>query len=227
MSKKQPAQPQPIRKTLFRNWFVTAMAVLVILAIAMLGLALSRPASYDVRAVDYALLPTDKQSLAEIVQSVADCLRAGQPAEILLDQEQVNRWITARHELWPAEQLPQITGIEGPLVRFLGDDQIEIAAMTRGRLVNFVFSMQGVVSLETEGITLKPIRIRVGQLPIAITVLNQIVSGSEHLLGGRNGAMRFVAHRTGVWPNGRFAYEVSELGVSSGCVRIVLKPLAP
>lgn len=225
---KEKHEPTPQAGFTFRpRRFYFVLAAIALTAAFLFSFALCRPASYRVRAVDFAMLPGDKQSLAELVQSVADRLNTGQDAEILLNEEQVNRWITARHELWPAEQLPELSGIKQPAVRFLGEGRIEIAATSAGRVFPVVVSIQTRVTLDPEGVMLTPAAAYIGRLPIPIAIIEQLLSGAREFRFRSNNSYGFLLERTGVWPNGRRGYEITHLTVETGRARIVLKPQAP
>lgn len=218
-------EPVSIGTRRFRNYsarIVGACASLFILT--LVGAATCRPSSYRPRAIDYALLPSDRVALADTLQLVADRLNAGQDAEITLDEARVNRWIAARNELWPAEQLPSIGNLSLPQMRFLEGQRLELSAIVTFRAVRVIGSMEVRIELSPGGIRFVPRSAAIGRLPVPIAWVRSAMRDIE---GVDTETSSFSIGRRGVWPNGHRAFEVSEIEVSRGRLRVVLKPTAP
>lgn len=208
-----------LRRYLVRS-FITTLTLLFLGSCA----ATCRPATYRPHAIDYARLPADKQSLADMLQSVADRLNTNQPAEIVLDQEQVNRWIAARYELWPAEQLPELPAVESPQVRFLGDGKVEVAALASSGGLRAVVTLTARVRLDENGVHLAPDSARIGALPAPIFWLGRSIRAGGPI---QRAGSEIEFDKFGSWPNGRRPFEIVTLEISDGRARVVLKPTAP
>ena len=90
-------------------------------ALIAIGCALTcRPTWYEPASIDYARLKADKRELVGLADEIGAALNGRRSIDLELYEDQINRWITARAEIWPDSQTsleplrrPQITLLGG------------------------------------------------------------------------------------------------------------------
>lgn len=219
-----PGRPRAARRWR-RVLLIGAGLVPVLLLGAFLALTF-RPAWYQPGAVDRGRLLADKTALAQLQDDISAALNAGRTARFRLDEAQLNRWLTARGELWP-ELGADPEGIGQPVVR-LADGVIQIAALARVRGAEGVVELAGRVEPAAEGIVIRCEHVHLGAVPIPRDwVLGQVsrrlARAADTKLTVADGALRLA--NEWVWPNGKRRFRVAELVVAAGAVEVALEPL--
>ncbi len=205
-----------------RAWWL-ALAALPLAGLALvLGLT-CRPAWYTPASVDYRLLDEDKRAELAFENRISAALNADQAVEITLDQQQVNRWIAARHELWPGEP-PSLEPLEAPQVYFLDHDRIRLAGVLRRAGLAAVVSVVLELELADDRLELRWQTPRAGLVPLPGLDMTRLL-GRLNLPGAQLQAGRLTLPTEGVWPNGRRRFRLVDLDVSAGELRLRLVPL--
>ncbi|MBL8878376.1 MAG: hypothetical protein JNG88_04580 [Phycisphaerales bacterium] len=109
-------------------------------------------------------------------------------------------------------------------MRFLDGDQVELSAAVALGSMDVIGSVKMEIEFVAGGIRFVPRAAAIGCLPLPIACVRSVIREME---GVDPKTCSFPIARRGVWPNGRRSFEVSALKVSSGRLRVVLKPLAP
>ena len=179
------------------------------------------------RSIDYHRLEEDKRSQIRLESLISAALNAGRPAEVTLDQELINRWIAARHELWPGE-VPSLGFFSRPAIVLEEGNRIRAAATVEYAGVHSVLS--GSIQIELDGGVLRitPEEVRIGVLPAPTSfmedALRSLIEESDSAI------LKVVDHHVEtrnewVWPNGKRLFRIAELSISDGKVRAVLESL--
>jgi hypothetical protein len=190
-----------------------------------------RPAWYAPQAVDYVRLPEDKRALVSTVDRISAELQGTAPVTVQVDDEQVNRWIAARHELSPEEwldaKLPDLNGLPPPHVSFLAGDRVRIAVLTeRGGFGTVVSAVIRVHVLGDE-VAIELDAVRLGRLPVPRSWVTEALQGWER------GSIREALAPDGtwrvpndfVWPNGRRRFRLAAVRTSDNRLMLELDPL--
>jgi len=218
--------PQATRPT--RRWsvaFVILLAALLVLLLALTFAAATRPADYRPASIDYNLLRADKRDLARLLDEIGEGLNAGRPVRVLLDEEQVNRWLTARAEVWP-EEATDVAGLPETQIRFL-DRRIRVLTLLDRDPWSCVLTLDWQITLTDEQAVFACDAARVGVLPVparwALAAAGSLLRNPERswtFSGGR------LAHANEWrWPNGKQRFRLRGLQVRPDVLEIELVPI--
>lgn len=211
----------------WRIWAFGAVAVLLV-GILVAGFALTRrPAWYQPLPVDPAWLHADKAALIGLEDEISAALNAGRPIRFELREDQLNRWLAARADMWP-EAVTDFGGLEQPWVSLVAGTLRGAATVRRGG-VRGVLVLTGRVDVTDDTITVHWDTARLGAVPIpqkwVSYALAQLPPSAR--VTTDEGTAGMVALRNElVWPNGRRHFRLREFQVSDGAVNIMLEPLA-
>lgn len=219
--------PSPHRRRARRRIAVLLAGLALAAAVWAAGAAACRPAWFQPVALDYSRLEADQLALNRIENQVSAALNQREPAVIELTDEQVNRWLAARRELWISDPLPELERIERPFVSFLGADVLRVAALVRAGDFALVASADLGVSVRDETLRLECRRARLGALPIPTALLRRALDALAHGLPGTVSAAPAAAWEAPsgfVWPNGKRPARIRALSVRQGVLRIEISP---
>ena len=203
----------------------TGLSLLLLLVVAA---ATCRPSWYQPQAIDYSRLKTDKQDFAGLVDAIGAALNSGQPIDFELAEEQLNRWLAARAEIWPGLRI-QVEGLEYPQVSCLPGNRLRLSATVTGRPIELILSATVSCELAPDQLVMRLEDARCGLLPVPrgriLAPIRQWlaeqpgegVSLSGHAISLRN---RYV------WENGKRPFRLRGLQISDRCVRASLEPLS-
>lgn len=203
-----------------------AAAGVTLLAVASAAVT-CRPSWYRPPAIDYARFDSDRAALSAVESSVSASLHGLRPAEIELHEEQVNRWLAARRELWidcPWEEPP---GLEAPFVAFSPDGIRVAVTVARGGL-RAVASCRITLRVQPDGVYLRWAAARLGALPVPRGFLRTL---ADELLPGSDALSRLAAEgetrleNDWPWPNGRIRVRATSVTLGEGVLRIRVEPL--
>jgi len=210
------------RKVYFAFTSLTTSLLLV-----ALGSATCRPDWYRPANVDYSRLAVDKRELVGLLDEIGAALNANRPIEVVLTEDQINRWIAARDELWPGLQV-ELVGLAFPQVNLLENNRIRLAATARNGPVSVILSAVGRCELADDQIRVRIERVSSGRLPIlrdpALQPLRQAIAES----GGQRVSMDgdiIIISNAWRWRNGERRFRVTDLETARGTVRLRLEPL--
>ena len=196
---------------------------MLLLGLAVAGSAAAwRPGWYRPAAVDHARLRDDKAALATVQDEISAGLNGGERVTVRLTAAQLNRWLAARAELWPAAaELP----VQEPCVE-LTPDGLRVGTVLEWRGWRVVGSARIGVQVGTDEIALRVVDAAVGALPVPAAWL---VDGLARLPGVRDAGGRAVGSEVWVpndltWPNGRRRFRVVEMRPAASEWTFVLEP---
>ncbi|MFQ5805144.1 MAG: hypothetical protein ACE5I3_01700 [Phycisphaerae bacterium] len=214
-----------------RNWL---RLTLVLLPVAVLGLLLSagaaltcRPAWYRPVSIDYSRLPEDKRAQLRLENEISAALNRNAPIEIELDEAQVNRWIAARHELWPTEA-PSLEPFQRPQVVFRRGNRVRLAALVEQSGMQVVLSATFHVDLQPDALVVTWDAVHAGALPTPRKLIEKAARKLTRRLGLAEQDVthgRMTLPVEGTWPNGKRRVRIANLVISDGVVHVSLAPL--
>jgi hypothetical protein len=149
------------------RWAAGGCLTLVGLAGLVLVAVASRPGWYQPATVGPEDYPVIRNEIPTFGGAIGTYLERGQPFRITLQDDQVNRWIAARGEIWPglSDALPQ--EIADPVVSFQ-PGRIVLGVRYDGSKISSVLSLA--VNLEMDAargaVLVKVDRLRAGLLPV-------------------------------------------------------------
>lgn len=209
------------------RWVILSLSTTV-LALVAGGLALTcRPGWYQPAGIDYAQLDADNRALINTLDRIGVALNGGQPIEVLLREDQVNRWIAGRDE-WPeAVGRVDLGPLEGPQVAFLGGGRVRLAGMIERAGFGVVVSCDIRVELAEDDVILHWDGLRAGLMPIPRSTLRQVLAQFVPDRQDAQAALtagRLVLPNRWIWPNGKRRFEIRGLEVTDDQARIMLSP---
>lgn len=213
---------------MLRRWFLAAAGAAVVLFAGVLGGLACRPSWYSPAAIDYARLKADKADLANTLDRIGGALNSGAPITIALNADQVNRWLTARDEIWPDVDPPALDVLRDPQIAFLDGGVIRAAARVAYRGWPAVVSGDVGVRIDGERIHLEIGRPRIGVVPIPLVrwrLQSALARGMEQAgvpVDASGGGL--AIDNDWVWPNGKRRFSIQSLEVSNGSLRVTLQP---
>jgi len=226
-SSAKPNSSRPQRRRWRRRVAVSIPIVVVAGVIGLGGAITCRPGWYQPASIDYTRLENDKRAQLDLENRISRDLNRGQPVEIELSQEQVNRWIAARDELWPGE-VPSIEPFRRPQVFFLDDNRVRLAALVSKGGVRSVVSLTFRVRVAGEAVVFERGRMRAGVLPAPQRLLTEVLGRVAPRLNLSETAFEqghFRVPAEGVWRNGRRRFRITDVTIHDGTARVRMEPL--
>lgn len=201
---------------------------------ALLAL-LRTPSWYDPPSIATADKQKVRNNLVAAEQAFTEHLRAGGgPFVYHIFQDDVNRWITMRREIYPLidELAPQ--QLVDPLV-VLGDNQITVAGRYQAGILDVVVSIDiaitmkdGAIVLKAEGVRCGSVRVPTGFGPVALGETierdrEQTWPGSPRMSGDFLTGLRIESRAW--WKNGGIDYRVVDAWVEPSKLCLKIEPL--
>lgn len=218
------------RSARWRRWrrlYLVLSGASTVSLLAALGAATCRPAWYRPAAVDYSRLAADKRELVGLLDEIGAALNAGRPIEVTLTEEQLNRWIAARDEVWPGLRF-ELVGLTFPQVNVLDGNRVRVAATARNGPVSVILSAIGRCELADDEIRMRIERVCSGRLPIlrdpVLRPLRELVAGSDAMRISMEGDTVRLQNAFR-WRNGNRRFRVADFETVRGAVRFRLEPL--
>lgn len=212
-----------------RTCYWIALVVCAAVLVAAFGLGLSatyRPAWYRPVSIDRMRLREDKRALVALADEIGGALNRAKRLSFQLREDQVNRWIAARAQMWPDTPVdlgplacPQVSFVEG---------RIRAAATLEHRGLRAVISVSCRVKVSDDTVAIEWESARLGALPVPRSWVSgriaQIPSAGQLpvVLDGRG---TLLIANDWIWPNGKRRCRLSELQVLGGVANVVLEPL--
>lgn len=210
-------------------WSTVAIGVtgaLIVGLIAAIFASILRPAWYRPIAIDYSQLEADKRDLVTWYDRISGALNAGRSIEVQMDQDQLNRWVASREEIWPDLAL-RIEGAEDPLLRLGTGNRIEFGATVEHNGWKSVVSFRIGVGIEGR-ILAKVEQIRVGRLLFPLAVVWPLVVSrlNNHPLAAVELDGRTLrVFNEWVWENGRVPFRIGDLRVDDRRLHLRFDPI--
>jgi hypothetical protein len=208
-----------------------AVAAGLIAAPIAAGCALTcRPAWYQPASIDYTRLKVDKQDLVNLLDRIGAALNRGEPIELELSEEQVNRWITARAEIWPDSEPKALEALRHPQIILADGNRLRAGATVRWAGLEPVVSCTCRFVLNEEWLTIRCDSLSVGMLPVPRGWLAERAGKLADSLDSSectviNGGFAFP--NEWVWPNGKRRFRIQRMEISTGYATLRLEPTGP
>jgi hypothetical protein len=209
---------------------ILAKWVLVVALVLVFGLGVAafwRPAWYQPATVDWSRLKSDKRDLATLADGIGAALNRGEPIEFEIREDQFNRWIAARAEIWPGVW-DQLGGVSFPQVKFLAGNCVRLGATVRNGGISVVLSIDAQVWLTPQGTRVGFSGARSGALPIpgmdTVEVIRANLRRHELLRTSPRGGV-VVLNKELIWPNGRRRFTVGRLEIAEGVAHVSFVPV--
>lgn len=213
-----------------RRWLRLA---LVLLPVAVAGLLLAlggaltcRPAWYQPASIDYGRLQDDKRTQLRLENQISAALNGNSPIDIELDETQVNRWIAARHELWPTEA-PSLEPFSRPQVVLLNKNRLRLAGLVEQSGLVVLLSTTLGIELRDDKLVVSWNAIHAGALPAPRKLVQRVLhklfdslDSADEVLSSR--ALAFP--NEWVWPNGKRRFRIADVSIGDGVARVRLEP---
>jgi hypothetical protein len=205
-----------------------ASAVLTGAVVAAGCAGMCRPGWYRPISIDVARLESDRDDLVRLGSDISDQLNHDDSIEFVLDEEQLNRLLVGRAEIWPDAGQWELEGVRDPVIDML-EDGLRIGATTEAGGVRVVVSCVIRVEIDGDVIRLRCGSAGVGALPLPARSLSRILLDrlrrSGVLPAGAIEGGTVVLDNDWVWPNGKRRYRVAAVTFSESNVRVRLEPL--
>ncbi len=229
MQASPPAAVVPPRRWR-RRLIVGALLLGVLLVVALGGLvcaATYRPGWYQPAAIRFDRLPADKQAFVALLDSISAALNHGEPIEVVVEQDQLNRWLAGRREVFPPDW-ERFEQLRDPFVQILPERRLRLAARIRQGGFAAIASVGLRITAGPETIRLDTAALRVGLLPVPTGWLGgelaaRLPRRARVRVELRNGVLE-VPNRL-VWPNGRRRFRIASLRSEAGRLFVRLEPL--
>lgn len=214
-----------------RRW--TRWLLVWLTAGALAGLAgacalMYRPGWYTPLAIDYAHLDADNRDLVNLLDRIGVALNHHRAIEFDLNVQQLNRWIVSR-EQWPeAVGHLDLGPIEDPMILFLGENRVRLAARARQSDVSVVVSVDLRLIVDGSRVVFGLDATRMGAVRVPRGLLAR---ATRDMLATRPEAAALV--RLGhsslpnewVWPNGKRRFRVDVCRIDGDSAHVRLEPL--
>jgi hypothetical protein len=213
---------------------VAALGIVGVVA-GVLAAALATPRWYQPPVIAPEERQQVRNSLVAAEQTFTESLRAAHgPFTYRLMQDDLNRWITMRREIYPL--LDELTPPEWqePFVAFRRGT-IRVGGRYRLGAKNVVVSMDIVLSMETDSLVLRATALRCGTVRVPVDAggigLGQKIErrreqawpGSPAISGDLASGLKLETRAW--WKNGGIDYRVLDVRVEPGVLSITIEPL--
>jgi len=186
-----------------------------------------RPEWYQPLSVNYQALEDDKRAQHRLENTISAALNADEPIEVTLSQDQLNRWIAARRELWPGET-PSIEPFSRPQVVLQKNNRVCLAAQVDYSGVQSVLSAVFQVALKDDHLIVTWDSVHAGALPAPRELLEKAALKAARRLDFPTQSVsdgRVKWPNEWIWPNGKRRFRITELALAFGEIHVRLEPL--
>jgi hypothetical protein len=210
------------------SWRVAGWSLCVIVPATAAGLGLAvtyRPAWYRPTSVDHSRLRTDKAALADLQEQISAALNSGREVRFQLHEDQLNRWLAARAEIWP-DALTELDRWRHPQVS-MADGYVRLGATARCGSFESVVALTCRVELSDNEVVLRFDGPRLGALPIPQGWVSNPFGGSpasSHSVIRAGGPGALIIANGWTWPNGRRRCRLRSLAIAAGVADVVIEP---
>ncbi len=206
-------------------WLTTSGIVFLATIVAGCSL-LRRPAWFSPITIDYERLPEDKRALVESLDSIGVALNAGRAITLTFDEQQLNRWITARSEM-PDVATVTIDPLEYPQISLLDGNHIRVAALLPRSGLELIISCVLEITRTDDQVALRISSAKLGSLSMPRAWIRRVIDAPR--LARESGALAsdkadFAYVNEFIWPNGDVVFTLEELEITAGRIRLKLKP---
>lgn len=218
---------RPVRRRRWLRWLATSGLALVALVCGLACALTCRPFWYRPASIDYNALEADKREFVRVLDEIGAALNRGEPFVLTVSEAQINRWITARHELAP-ENAFTIDPLERPYVALEEGNRVRLAAQVRRGALRSVLSCR--VGVEADGGQLRLTLLggALGRVPAPGAALERILRDAltaNHVRGLDLKGATVQTPNDLVWPNGKRRFRIEGLEIRQHELRAVLRPL--
>ncbi len=220
-----PARPRARRRRWASALLITLLTLLITLTTLWLALT-CRPAWYRPAAIDQARLRDDKHELVTLLDHIGAALNAGRSIRIELDAAQVNRWLTARREMWPDADI-DLGPLRHPVLRF-EPGGLRLAALADTGTFRTVLSARCHIALQDDRLALRCHAVRLGVLPVPSTWLQHpladlLRSAADSPAPSGDGTS--LLDNRWRWPNGKVPFRLDRVSFTADHATLELTPL--
>ena len=219
-SRSYRARVRRRRQLLLAAGLPCAAALLLVLA------ATYRPAWYRPAGVDQARLHADKAALFELEDQISAALNAGREIRLQVSEDQINRWLAARAELWPEAGI-DLGGLHDPVVS-LSHGAICAAATASEGPLRGIIGVSCHIAVTDDEVAIHCDRVRLGAIPVPWRWISDALprSALQDMEAITKGNRTITLFNDWLWPNGKRRCRLRELHVADGAVEVVIEPLS-
>ena len=216
------------RTRLRRRWLALAIGTVFLLVTLAAILTVShRPNWYHPASIDHARLRMDKQALAHLLDEIAAALNDGRSIPLHLPEDQLNRWIAARAQIWPDAET-DMGPLRLPCVTFLDGEILAGATLTVGGFRSVV-TLRARIDIQEENLVIRVQSARIGALPVPRRWLHSQFASLSRTISQATApreSSTLIFENRWIWPNGKRPCRLGRVEVAPGRVHAVLEPLA-
>lgn len=221
----------------WRQIAIIGLSALAGVTAACLFALVHTPSWYDPPVVVAADRQGVRNNLIAAEQAFTESLRANQgPFIYRVFQDDLNRWISMRREIYPLIDELAPPQLRDPFVRF-GEGTITIAGRCEAGGVDVVLSIDLIPSIEDDALLVRADTLRCGSLraPIGLGDIGldspierdreDTWPGSPRIWGDLVDGLRIESRAW--WKNGGMEYRVLDVWVEPGTLNLEIEPLGP
>ncbi len=223
------------------RWTCVALAAAGLVALAGLWLALAHvPGWYQPMIVPPSEYQIVRDDLVMAAEEFSTALVAGEPFRFALTQQELNEWISARWQIWPAAEEWVPRWLAEPMVVFKPDRIIVAGTLERGWL-RTVASLHLRVIAEADALRVRLEGLHGGSLPVPATMIEKQLAEfagqtQERLARGQASPQAKAVNAAELeqsialpneftWPNGRYDFRIEAIDVDDGRIIVTVRPL--
>ncbi len=208
-------------------WVLASLATTTTICVAIVFLLVTcRPSWYQPSAIDYGMLREDKAALVGLENDISAALNRDRSITFEISEDQVNRWIAAREEMWP-DWVFDLGTMRDPMVDFQ-PGKVRIAALAERGALRSVVTLTLSCAVEADKIDIFCDALHLGALPAPGRAHDQIrdaLPPADELLEPSAGALLTVGNDWH-WPNGRPRYRVQRIEFTDDLLTVEFVPLS-
>jgi hypothetical protein len=218
-----------------RRMVSAALIVFGVTVLIVLYLLFHEPSWYELPIIAVEERQAVRNNLVAAEQAFTEGLRADVgPFVYHIYQNDVNRWLAMRREIYPLLDELSPSVLADPLVVF-DAGKITVAGVYRGGALSAVVSVDIAVNVQTDALMLTVTAARLGSVRMPLSVAgglglattidkgpDEIWPGSPRVRGSLASGLRVGADAR--WQNGGVAYRVLDVSVQRGKMDITIEP---
>ncbi len=211
-------------------------------AVVAVGLAASAwmlfqriPPWYRPTPVPAADLQAVKDDLARFEIALSERMNGDRPFALVITQEQLNRWLAAREQMWPPARawIPPL--MEDPFVAF-EPGRVRLAGTVTLGGVRTVLNATAEIRIDSDQLFLRVFGVKGGSLPMPDALVRErlralderrrrTAAGPADLPSAEGVIVGWRVPAEFVWPNGKRRFRVRGVRVEPGAMTLDLEPL--
>lgn len=218
----------PSDRTRLRRGAILLAALLTGVGILLPAGLTCRPSWYSTPQIDHNRLEEDKRALAALVDGISAELNAGRTVRVTLMQDQLNRWLTARREIWdvwPGVPARSLDLLLDPVVLIESGGRLRIAGLADWRGWRVPLAFAATLAASDGYMRVEKYDAKAGLWPIPRQWIPRQLIAASRGAASQSDSGAILVENEFTWPNGKVRYRVVEMRTETGAMFITLQPL--